>query len=217
MVRCNLNRRTYEKHFPLLLQWKSRAGLDFLMERIISSLRNLNFCIWPKIENHTSNSNWWKMRKGRGYKTKDVMKIDIIDIQLRCKPNQIVILSFLSCQNACLYFVLELFKKFKKMLKYWRWYVGRNYEKSALKLQTFKDAQNWAKKWPNLFPKAFLCLTGLIYSAKTFLPLLLLTQKKKALKVRLADIKWFPPLVSLVDIEWCRYFSVTGSDLLYSH
>ena len=58
------------------------------------------------------------MRKGRGYKTKDVMKIDIIDIQLRCKPNQIVILSFLSCQNACLYFVLELFKKIKKMLKY---------------------------------------------------------------------------------------------------
>ena len=96
MVRCNFNPKSNRKLFALLLSRKCRTGLDFLMERIIYSPRNLNFCILPGTENHTSNITWWKMSKGCGYKNQDVIKINIIDMQLQCKVNEVVILSFLS-------------------------------------------------------------------------------------------------------------------------
>ena len=96
MVRCNFNPKSNRKLFALLLSRKCRTGLDFLMERIIYSPRNLNFCILPGTENHTSNITWWKMSKGCGYKNQDLIKINIIDMQLQCKVNEVVILSFLS-------------------------------------------------------------------------------------------------------------------------
>ena len=83
MVRCNFNPKSNRKLFALLLSRKCRTGLDFLMERIIYSPRNLNFCIWPGIENHTSNIPWWKISKGGGYETQDAIK----SILLICSCN----------------------------------------------------------------------------------------------------------------------------------
>ena len=136
MGRCNLNPWTYEKLFALLLHWKCRACLNFLMERIIYSPTNLNFYIWPEIENHTSKNLSWKISKGQDHKTQDVIKANITDMQLRGRLNEIVVLSFLS--NFCPYFVL--LKHLKKPLKDWSWYVGRNREKSARTLQTFEPS-----------------------------------------------------------------------------
>ena len=53
------------------------------------------------------------MSKGQDNKTQDVIKTNIIDMQLRCRLNEIVVLSFLS--NFCPYFVL--LKHLKKTLK----------------------------------------------------------------------------------------------------
>ena len=160
------------------------------MERIIYSPRNLNFCIWPGIENHTSSIPWWKISKGCGYETQDVIKIDIIDMQLQCKVNEIVILSFLFLV------ILSFLSYSKNSRKTWR------IEADTLVEITVKMCANCKllkteKKQPNLVPKAFLCLTELICSAGIFPTLFLLTQKKKTLKIRLANINWFLPLASL--------------------
>ena len=53
------------------------------------------------------------MSKGQDNKTQDVIKTNIIDMQLRCRLNEIVVLSFLS--NFCPYFVL--LKHLKKNLE----------------------------------------------------------------------------------------------------